>query len=135
MVTRAGICDNLRVNAVVGAELEIDEARARSLYGAWGVYCMHRVRNGQIGFGPAGQLSVYGSNPGNGQFNGHLIAGGVGMMRVWDSGQDLEVKAMIGDYASNYREGGYRSSEHRTILGLSAAYNDYRGRINGTGRP
>ena len=128
-------CDNLRVNAVVGAEVEIDEAMARSGYGAWGVYCMKKLKDGRIGFGPAGQMAVYGSNPGDGKFNGHLIAGGVGMMREWNSGQDLEVKLMAGDYSSNYRESDYRSREHRTVLAVSAAHNNYSGRIDGSNRP
>lgn len=124
-------CNNWRLNAVVGVELELDEAWARSLYGAWGVYCMHQLRDGQIGFGVGGQLAFYGSDPGEGRFRGHLIAAGPSMMRVWDSGRDLELKFMVGDYRSSYREGDYRSSEHRNILAISAAHNDYSRRLRG----
>lgn len=129
-------CHAWRVNAVVGAEVEIHKDLARSLYGAWGIYCMKLLKDGQIGFGPAGQMAVYASDPGSdGHFNGHLIQAGVGMMRVWNSGKDLEAKLMIGHYSSNYRESDYRSSENRWGIGFSAAFNDYHGRIDGSGDP
>ena len=132
------LCDNLRVNAVVGFEVEptINGSNSVSGYGAGGVYCMHRVKNGQIGFGVGGQLAIYGGDvQGKGHFNGHLYGVGPAMMRVWNSGHDLEVKAMVMSYGSSYREGGYKFHENRTVLGLSFAYNDYHGRLDGSGRP
>jgi hypothetical protein len=128
-------CDSWRLNAVVGAELEIHKDWAHSGYGAWGVYCMKLLKDGQIGFGPAGQAAVYGSSPGEGSYNGHLVAAGVGVMRVWNKGQDLEAKLMVGDYGSSYREGDYRSDEHCIVAAASVATNDYSGRIDGTGKP
>lgn len=131
-----GFCNNLRLNAVLGAEFELNEGHARSGYGAWGIYCMKRLKDGWIGFGPAGQAAIYAGDPGDGHFNGHLITyPGIGMMRVWNKGQDLEAKLMVGDYVSNYRESDYRSHEQRTVIGLSVAFNDYSGRINGSGKP
>lgn len=127
-----GFCNNLRLNAVLGAELELNEGWARSGYGAWGVYCMKRLQDGQIGFGLAGQAAVYAGDPGNGHFSGHLIAGGFGMMRTWNSGQDLEAKIMLGDYLSTYNnEDGYRQREHHPMLAFSVAHNDYSPRLRG----
>lgn len=128
-------CTNWRLNAVVGAELELAKGMSRSLYGAWGIYCMKKLDDGEIGFGGAGQAAVYGGDPGRGHFNGHFIAGGIGMMRTWNTGQDLEAKLMIGDYVSNYRESDYRAREHRTMLALSVAHNDFSGLIDGSNRP
>lgn len=131
-----GFCNNLRLNAVLGAEFELNEGHARSGYGAWGIYCMRRLKDGQIGIGLAGQAAIYAGDPGDGHFNGHLITyPGIGVMRVWNKGQDMEAKLMLGDYVSNYRESDYRSHEQRTVIGLSVAYNDYSGRINGSGKP
>ncbi|MEY4482630.1 MAG: hypothetical protein RL693_82 [Verrucomicrobiota bacterium] len=126
-----GFCRNLRLNAVVGAELELNSAFTRAGYGAWGLYCMRKLHDGQIGFGIGGQGAVYAGDPGNGHFGGHIVGVGPSMMRVWNRGEDLEAKLMLGDYTTGYREGDYRSREHRTFIGLSIAHNDYRRRLNG----
>lgn len=128
-------CENIRLNLVVGAEVEIDPARAWSLYGAWGVYCMQKLRDGEIGFGLGGQHARYGSGPGNGKFRGGFDGVGPSVMRVWDRGQDLEAKLMFGKYWSDYRETDYRSRERADVLAMSVAHNDYSGRVDGSGRP
>lgn len=129
-------CDSWRrFNAVVGAELELGKGWSRSAYGAWGIYCMQQLKDGEIGFGPAGQHAEYGGDPGRGHFKGGLHQIGLGMMRVWNKGVDLEAKAMIGHYRSTYTEGDYEAHEKRWGIGASVAINDYRGMIDGSGRP
>jgi len=132
------LCNKLRVNGVLGFEWEplIHGSDSRSLYAAAGIYCMRLTKYGQIGFGLGGQAAFYGGKVKHvGRFRGHLYGAGPAVMIVNDKGLDYEGKLMIMDYASSYRQGGYRSHEHRTVIGLSLAHNDYRGRIDGTGKP
>ncbi len=128
---RERFCSNRRLNAVFGAELELSSSWARSGYGAAGIYCMRRLRDGQEGFGIGAQGAIYGADPGTGEFRGNVWGVGPAYMRVWNSGQDLEVKLMGGGYNGRYSDGDYRQSENYSTLSLSVAHNDYSRRLRG----
>ena len=109
--------------------------RARSDFLAFLVDCQRRLASddGSWGVGVKGNASQWKgtANRGAGGYRGYQWLAQGSYREILDEGRNWNVGAGVGRQRESYREGAYASETTYHLVGVTAAYNDYRRRMAG----